>query len=406
MVLLEASAVGVCAAYLAYRRQTATKYGTRIEHHDNLRDFVSKCNVIQSGYLPTVWAPSMGGVLHTVLGTFRLVPEINYRREVLQMPDGGTVALDWSEKHVSGDHTHFNEEALPVVIVFHGLTGSSEDTYVKHLVDILETSETRMRAVVFNYRGCGDNPLTVPMGYNAAFTADAHRVVDYVKSRHPRSSLFAIGVSLGSLILTKYIAECGDRCPLTAGVSISNPFCMATAMENLEKGINRKLNTVLASRLKDFTVKYRGTLEQHPDIDVDHILQSQTIRELEQRSVCPMYGYQDEFEYYQDGSSVNYIPSIRIPYMFLNAQDDPFLGYVPWEMCRNNPNVLLVVTKTGGHVAFPQGLAPFNKTFMDHACLDFFKNVMEHPHTLPDRETPGSEPTDEKSAATDSSHRT
>ena len=50
-------------------------------------------------------------------------------------------------------------------------------------------------------------PLTNSRTYYAAFTDDAHFAVEEIQRRFPDAPLFAAGYSLGSLILTKYLAE-------------------------------------------------------------------------------------------------------------------------------------------------------------------------------------------------------
>ena len=41
-----------------------------------------------------------------------------------------------------------------------GLTGGSEDTYVRHL--LIRARKLGWRVVVFNSRGCGHSPVTTP----------------------------------------------------------------------------------------------------------------------------------------------------------------------------------------------------------------------------------------------------
>lgn len=69
-------------------------------------------------------------------------------------------------------------------------------------------------------------------------------------------------------------------------------------------------------------------------------------------------------QYYEHASSLNYIPDIRTPTLFLMSEDDPFLGVLPDVECASNPSTLLAATARGGHVAFLQGLWPFGGAFM------------------------------------------
>lgn len=41
-----------------------------------------------------------------------------------------------------------------------GLTGGSEDAYVRHM--LIRARSNGWRVVVFNSRGCGDSPVTTP----------------------------------------------------------------------------------------------------------------------------------------------------------------------------------------------------------------------------------------------------
>lgn len=87
-----------------------------------------------------------------------------------------------------------------------------------------EYPKSTISLVVFNYRGNADAPLTTPKSYNGAETEDLREVVNHIKNTYSNSTLFSIGYSLGSNILTKYIGEEGDNCKIDAAVSISNPF--------------------------------------------------------------------------------------------------------------------------------------------------------------------------------------
>ena len=62
-------------------------------------------------------------------------------------------------------------------------------------------------------------PLTNSRTYSAAFTDDAHFAVEEIQGRFPDAPLFAAGYSLGSLILTKYLAEADTGKWVGEGVS-------------------------------------------------------------------------------------------------------------------------------------------------------------------------------------------
>lgn len=88
-------------------------------------------------------------------------------------------------------------------------------------------------------------------------------------------------------------------------------------------------NVGLAHRIKQYIVVHNLALSKHAGMDLAHIARSTTIEDLDERVVCKLFGYATAEEYYTAGSSMQYIPDINTPSLFLIAQDDPFLGKLP-----------------------------------------------------------------------------
>lgn len=86
---------------------------------------------------------------------FRSTPDIKLRRECLRTKDDGSVSLDW----VPGDDRVLPADS-PLLILLPGLTGGSDDSYVRHM--LIRARNRGWRVVVFNSRGCGGSPVTTP----------------------------------------------------------------------------------------------------------------------------------------------------------------------------------------------------------------------------------------------------
>ncbi|MBA0816521.1 hypothetical protein Gohar_001175, partial [Gossypium harknessii] len=187
-----------------------TTTGMPDHHHPSLEitgggadRFLPAFNTLHLPYKPF---PIIGWNRHleTIFAAFfRTVPEVKYRRECLRTQDNGTIALDW----VYGDHRSLPSDS-PILILLPGLTGGSQDSYVKHM--LVKAKSKGWRVVVFNSRGCANSPVTTPQLQTASFTADTCHVVDHVSSRYPKASIYAVGWSLGGNILVNYLGRVSE----------------------------------------------------------------------------------------------------------------------------------------------------------------------------------------------------
>ena len=106
-----------------------------------------------------------------------------FDREILQLKDGGEVALDWEESGCEKDS--------PIIIILPGLTGESQAEYIKCLVTA--ANQIGIRCCVFNNRGLGGIALKTPRLYCAANCEDLSEVVNHVYKNHPNVLIAATG---------------------------------------------------------------------------------------------------------------------------------------------------------------------------------------------------------------------
>ena len=110
---------------------------------------------VASGRLPVIVdlppydppRPLRSGHVQSVLPTlFRRVPDVAYRRERIDLPDGDFLDLDWTGPPDSGR----------VALVAHGLEGSSDRAYVRGMARAL--ARRGWRVCAWNLRGCSGEP--------------------------------------------------------------------------------------------------------------------------------------------------------------------------------------------------------------------------------------------------------
>lgn len=309
-----------------------------------------KVPILKEKFWPTIWCvESRAQTIIANMFREKLAQHVNYNREILDLADGGQVALDWLE-----DSCPVN---APVLLILPGLTGSSQAEYIRCLVKA--TSRSGFRTVVFNNRGLGGVQLKTTRLYNACNGDDLCEVIKHVKAKYPHVPLAATGISMGGLVLGNYISRRGKsvRSQLAAAMLISVPWDLFKACESIEKpGLNMMLNKHLADLLCQ-TLKKQDHLDWG---DLDDTFKSRTIREFDSKFTCKAFGYSDTNEYYTDATLHTKLHQFQIPTLCLSAADDPFqpLEALPIEEFKKCKNIAAVVTARGGHIGFMEGILP------------------------------------------------
>uniref|UniRef100_A0A8C6SR63 Phospholipase ABHD3 n=1 Tax=Neogobius melanostomus TaxID=47308 RepID=A0A8C6SR63_9GOBI len=336
------------------------------------------CPVVIEHFKPTPWC--WGGRFQTLANALlKSRPTINYRNELIRTVDGGQISLDWVDNVSSAAYPE--SSTRPTVLFLPGLTGNSKQPYVLHA--IRQAATQGYRCVVFNNRGFGEEKLLTPVTYCAASTSDLEYVVQHVKGLFPDSPLLGAGVSMGGMLLLNYLAKKGLESGLVAGFTISVPWDAQKSCDSMEEPLNFLLfNRHLANGLCGAVNRHRNVLEKV--IDVDHVMKARSIREFDERFTIHLFGYKSCAEYYHDASPAYKLHNTTVPILCLNAADDPFSPEhaFPLAMVKRLPNVALLVTAHGGHIAFLQGLFPRNEGYMEHLFGQFAQAAFEHPDDL------------------------
>jgi predicted alpha/beta-fold hydrolase len=245
-----------------------------------------------------------------------------------------------------------NRAVAPTLVIWHGMEGSTASAYM------LGTAEKAFRrgfnVVRVNYRNCGGTEHLSPTLYHGGLSSDVGAVTWELIERDRLSKLFLLGFSLGGNKVLKAAAEYGDNLPdeVKAVCAVSPSVDLRAGVELLMRRRNWIYQRNFLNRLKN---RMRAKEKCFPDLyDSRGLGGIHTIREFDEKYVAPAFGFADANDYYARASSHKLIPEIRIPTLIIHAKDDPFIPCAP--LCdpaiAANPNVLLVATERGGHVAF------------------------------------------------------
>ncbi|CAD6250076.1 unnamed protein product [Miscanthus lutarioriparius] len=254
-----------------------------------------------------------------------------------------------------------------------GLTGGSDDTYVRHM--LLRARSKGWRVVVFNSRGCADSPVTTPKFYSASFTGDLRQVIGDILGRYPQSNVYAAGWSLGANILVRYLGEETDKCPLSGAVSLCNPFNLVIADEDFHKGFNNVYDRALARALTTIFKKHALLFEGlEGEYDIPKAANARTVRDFDEGLTRVSFGFKSVDDYYSNSSSSDSIKNVCIPLLCIQADNDPIAPSrgIPRDDIKANKNCLLIVTPQGGHLGWVAGdEAPFGCPWTDPIVMEY-----------------------------------
>ncbi|MBW0476967.1 hypothetical protein O181_016682 [Austropuccinia psidii MF-1] len=313
----------------------------------------------KSKFFPTLWLFS--GHLQTIysaFGDFSKIDEIDYQRKLIKLPDGGQLALDLTPP----DRFSTFNDSTPVLIVLHGLTGGSHESYVRSVLSPL-INRLGWRAVVANFRGCAGSKLTSQILYNAGATEDLRVAIRFLKQTVcPQTPLHAIGFSLGANVLAKYLGEVGEDCPISSAVVVGNPWDLYAGHCFLESNwIKRIYSRALASNLRSMFSQHLNIFKTPSGpIDLHALISnpSQSLYEFDSIVTRVLGNYPSTEAYYKSQSSIRFAGNIRIPLLSINALDDPIvtIDAVPIESVLENPYLVILISSHGGHLGWFEGL--------------------------------------------------
>ena len=272
--------------------------------------------------------------------------KVNYHRQRLELKDGDFLDLDWSGPV---DHDR------PVVLVLHGLEGSSQSHYIRGVCSVL--SQHQFRTCVMHFRGCSGENNRLPRTYHAGETNDLDYVIRWLHRHNPDVPLFAVGYSLGGNMLLKLLGQKDPEIPLAAAAAISVPFELSQCASRLEKGLSRLYQHWLVGSMKKTAI--RKAYQHNTGLNIPALLKTRTFREFDNLGTAPLHGFRDAEHYYATDSCRQYLLRITTPTLIVQAKDDPFMtqDLLPEEH-ELGPGIRLELSDRGGHTGFVEGHFP------------------------------------------------
>lgn len=312
---------------------------------------------IQSTFKPAWWLNNSH--LQTIYPSLlRKPPEPTIKRERLITEDKDFIDIDFC-----------GEGNQPLVILLHGLTGSSQSGYIKGLQQAL--LDQGLRSAALNFRGCSGEYNDSSRCYHSGETGDIGFLYRTLRAREPKTPMAAVGFSLGGNVLLKWLGEQGANLQLFAATAVSVPLVLSACASKLDSGFSKIYRASLLRELKDYVRLKQVHLESLGKTEEAELLRQigdlekiKSFWQYDDRVIASLYDFANVEDYYQRSSSRQFLQMIAVPTLLIQAADDPFMTpeVIP-ELTELSASVRLEISKAGGHVGFISGNNPWQPDY-------------------------------------------
>ena len=184
---------------------------------------------LPGGNLQTMWAARLA-VTHQG-------PAPVFRRERWDTPDGDFIDVDFAFEDAPQPRGGAGEPK-PLLVLFHGLEGSSSGHYSLAVAD-----EARRRGWAYavpHFRGCSGELNRAPRAYHSGDFEEIGWILARLRAR-AAAPLWVVGISLGGNALMRWAAEAGTAASVLARavVAVCSPLDLAAAGRAIDRGFNR-----------------------------------------------------------------------------------------------------------------------------------------------------------------------
>ena len=287
----------------------------------------------------------------------------HYVRERITLQDGDFMDLDWQK-----------QGAKKILVLFHGLEGSSQSQYIKGFSGFFYSKGYDTCAV--NFRSCSGEMNKLLRSYNSGVSNDIASVLGHISLCNTYNEMYLCGFSLGGNALLKYLGEKSNNVPslVKKAAAFSVPIDLASSSKVLASPANK---IYMHRFLNSLNAKMKQKAIMFPEsIDVKGIEKIKTFGEWDTKFTAPIHGYKDSSDYYAKCNALQFLPHISIPTLLVNAKNDPFLSEACFAFAeaKGNPHFYFEAPNYGGHVGFSIAL-PNGLYWSEMRCNNFFEGV-------------------------------
>jgi len=295
---------------------------------------------LPGGHLQTIW-PALQGR--------RKQFSVAYTRARWNTPDQDFIDVDWLVD--AGQSTGASHPRRPLLVLFHGLEGTSQSHYARAFA--AHAQRIGWRFAVPHFRGCSGEINRAPRAYHSGDFEEIEWILKRLRREH-EGPLFAVGVSLGGNALLRWAEESGASASQLANAiaAVCSPIDLTACGLALGRGLNRLIYTPMF--LDTMKPKALKKWDQHPGLFSKTKLQgARTLYEFDDVFTAPLHGYKNADDYWRRASAMPHLQAIRTPTLIVHARNDPFVPAQSLPIASDMTSyVTLLQTLGGGHVGY------------------------------------------------------
>lgn len=319
-------------------------------------------------FSPPWWAKNPH--IQTILPVFTTVEPPTLSRQRLELADGDFIDLDWLGNPNNADS---------IIVIMHGLEGSSGSHYVRRL--LRDCERVGLCVVVHHHRGCSGELNRLARGYHSGDTQDISGTFTYLQQNFPQAKLCAVGYSLGGNVLAKYLGELQDDSAIDRAVVVSAPLQLSSCAKRLEKGFSTLYQWHLIKALREkLTDKFNNrTIVNQASVTSDQVDTLKTFYQFDHKVTAPLHGFEGVDDYYAKASGLDYLIKIKRPTLVIHAADDPFMNadVIP-SVDQCSTDVTYELHQHGGHMGFIDGGSPLKpRYYLEQRVISFLMESNE-----------------------------
>jgi predicted alpha/beta-fold hydrolase len=284
------------------------------------------------------------GHLQTIVARYMPGPAIRLPSTYHEVDLGGGEALSVFQSvpdtWLTGD---------PAVVLVHGLAGCVRSPYLSRVA--LKLYRRGLRVVRMNLRGAGSGYGRSRSYYHGGRSEDPRAVLGWLARRAPGSPIALVGFSLGANLTLKVAGEAADD-PiegLDCVISANPPIDLYASCLHLRGPQGRVYDRNFIRLLRDEERKLRFAFPELEPLDFSRV---SNLFEFDDAYTAPRNGFRDAADYYEQSSSIQLIPNIKLPGLVIHAADDPFIPVEPFLTTEFPPQLALELNPYGGHLGY------------------------------------------------------